>query len=66
MNIFFNGKEIDIKENLTLSDFINEKKLNVKTIVCELNLEIVKKEDYNKTFLKEGDKLEIITIMGGG
>jgi sulfur carrier protein len=35
-------------------------------IVVELNEEILPKEQYATTYLKEGDCMEIVMFMGGG
>ncbi len=32
----------------------------------ELNLKIINKEDYNSTFIKDGDSVEIVGFTGGG
>jgi sulfur carrier protein len=37
-----------------------------KMIVIEKNLEIVPKENFAQTLLKEGDSIEIISFVGGG
>jgi thiamine biosynthesis protein ThiS len=34
--------------------------------VAELNMNIVQKNDYLTTILKDGDKLEVVTFFGGG
>jgi len=34
--------------------------------VVEYNLEILKKENYEKTILKDDDSLELVQFMGGG
>jgi len=38
----------------------------VKHIVVEYNLEIIPKERYAQTILKDGDEVEIVSFMGGG
>ena len=36
------------------------------TVVVELNEEIIKRENYDTTVLKDGDVVEILHFMGGG
>ena len=39
---------------------------NPVTVVVELNEEIIKRETYDTTVLKDGDVVEILQFMGGG
>ena len=39
---------------------------NVNHIVVEYNLTIIPKEQYDRTILKDGDEVEIVSFMGGG
>lgn len=41
-------------------------KLKPESVAVELNLEIVPKKEYNIKKLNEGDKIEIISFVGGG
>lgn len=53
-------------DNLTLSALLTELRINPLGVAVELNLKIIPKTDYAKTQLKENDKLEIISFVGGG
>ena len=35
-------------------------------IAVEINGEIIKKSDYDKTVLNDGDKIEVVSFVGGG
>jgi sulfur carrier protein len=37
-----------------------------KVMAAAVNMEIVKKEDWDKKTLKEGDKIELLQFVGGG
>ncbi len=45
---------------------IKDLELYADKIVVELNLEILPKDEYDKTILKEDDKIEIVAFVGGG
>jgi sulfur carrier protein len=45
---------------------LNELNINPLRVAVQLNLEIVRRERYENTVLKAGDRLEIITFMAGG
>jgi sulfur carrier protein len=66
VKITLNGKDIDIKENSTITDMLTEMNHLSKMIVVELNLNIILKENYAKTTLNEGDSIEIVSFAGGG
>lgn len=66
MKITVNGKEIELKNSKTVADFIAERKISGKMFVIEKNLEIIQKEDYASTEIKEGDNIEIVGFVGGG
>ena len=69
MNIRVNGKEKNI-------EFLNEKALlsrtlellgyKSNTVVVEVNDLIINSKKWDNEILKEGDRLEIVSIVGGG
>jgi len=66
MNIIVNGKELTYNTKLTLAQLLKELKVEDKVMAIAINMEIVKKDDWNKTSLKEGDKVELLHFVGGG
>ncbi len=69
MKISVNGKEIEIKldqENALLSTVLNSMGYKPNTIVVELNKLIINSTKWEKVSLKDGDNLEIVSIVGGG
>jgi thiamine biosynthesis protein ThiS len=66
MNIKINGKNYDFLEQ-SLSIVYILKKLNIsKTVIIELNGEIVPKAEFDAIKLKDADSMEILYFMGGG
>jgi len=61
-----NGKNIALKETITLSDFLKSNNYNMGRIVIELNGKIVSKDKYNTVNLKDTDVMEVLTFVGGG
>ncbi|MCD7854909.1 MAG: sulfur carrier protein ThiS [Clostridiales bacterium] len=61
-----NGKKTDFKPNESLSEFLKEKGYRIEVIAVELNGEIIAKESFDTTLLKEEDVMEVVTFMGGG
>ena len=69
MKIKVNGEEkkIDLnQENALLSNALNSMGYKPNTIVVELNNIIINSLKWEKVELKDGDNLEIVSIVGGG
>ena len=69
MKIKVNGEEIKIEldqKNVLLSTALNYMGYKPNTIVVELNNLIINSIKWEKVKLKEGDNLEIVSIVGGG
>ncbi len=69
MKIKVNGEERKIEldqENLLLSTALNSMGYKPNTVVVELNNLIINSIKWEKVKLKEGDNLEIVSIVGGG
>ena len=63
--MIINGEKLEFKE-LKFVDFIKEKGLKIELIALELNGEIIPKSDFENLILKENDKAEIVSFVGGG
>ena len=69
MKIKVNGKEKNIElenDNALLSSILELLGYIPKTIVVEVNGLIINSTKWENKILKEGDKLEIVSIVGGG
>ena len=69
MKIKVNGEEKKLaidKENAFLSKALNLMGYKPNTIVVELNNLIINSLKWEKVKLKDGDNLEIVSIVGGG
>ncbi len=66
MNIIINGEEKSFEGNKTLKEIITSLKIEDKVMAAAVNMEIVKKEDWETFVPKENDKLELLQFVGGG
>jgi len=69
MKIKVNGEEKKIEldqENALLSTTLNLLGYKTNTIIVELNNLIINSNKWEKVKLKDGDHLEIVSIVGGG
>ena len=61
-----NGQVYYTNVDLTLYDIINYFNYNDSLLVLELNQSICNKNKWNTIFINDQDKIEIVTIVGGG
>ena len=61
-----NGEEREVGENVTVSKLLEEIGTPCDRVAVELNLEVLDHGRFENTMLKDGDRLEIISFVGGG
>lgn len=61
-----NGENTNWYEGMTVEDLITAVGYEKNRIAVECNGEIVPKADYTTVTLKEKDKLEVVSFVGGG
>lgn len=66
MQIILNGNSYNLQERMTLHDLVNELKCNNGSIAIALNQNVIPKTKYLDIWLKEHDKVEIVTAFQGG
>ena len=66
MRVTVNGEPRTLSEGLTLAQFVHDLGLERNPIAVELNREVVPKDRHGATTLRDGDRLEIVTLVGGG
>ena len=64
--IQLNGKKVVIKTKFSIFDLLKRYKLTNKKVAVEHNGMIIPKANYNKKYLKNNDKVEIVHFIGGG
>ena len=68
MKIRVNGEERLIQSSIriSLNETIKLLGYSSSTIVVEVNKLIINSEEWESKYIKDGDKLEIVSIVGGG
>ncbi|HAC65814.1 MAG TPA: thiamine biosynthesis protein ThiS [Cyanothece sp. UBA12306] len=61
-----NGKSANCSPQTTLPQFLEGMGLNPRLVAVEYNGEILHRQYWDHTQLTTGDRLEIVTIVGGG
>ena len=65
MRIEVNGEHREIDAG-TILDLVETLGLNPKKVAVERNLEIVPRSLHGETALSDGDRIEIVQLVGGG
>ena len=66
MYVQVNGDARQVREEMTVTGLLQDLYLNVEQVAVEINLEILDKRDFDARILKEGDRIEIMSFIGGG
>jgi sulfur carrier protein len=67
MNILLNNrKESFDKNTLSIRDIMNIKAYTYRSLIVKINGRFVKKEEYETTYVTDGDHVDIIHMISGG
>ncbi len=61
-----NGEKFNFREGMTVSDLIADMGFSEAMVAVELNLDILPRDSFSGTVLKENDCLEVVRFVGGG
>jgi sulfur carrier protein len=68
MRLYLNGEELEVPEGITLSELIKSLNIRVREVgfAVAVNEEVVPKSKYESHKLSDGDRVEIVHLVGGG
>lgn len=66
MNIHVNGADREVPEGTTIAELLSELKLPAQAVAVEVNFELVPRAQHAERRLREADRLEVVTLVGGG
>ena len=66
MEILLNGKKMEIREETTIGELLALHKLTPVRVAVERNGEIVRRADFHTIYLVPQDRIEVVTLVGGG
>lgn len=66
INLTVNGKPRSVEESIPLKDYLLSFGVKLDHVAVGYNGEVIKKEEYSKVSLSDGDVLEIVRPVGGG
>ncbi len=64
--VTINGEKKKIAPNSTIKDILHQLHIEDRVMAVAVNMQIVKKEQWESFKPKEGDKIEFLGFTGGG
>lgn len=66
MDILYNGESREIPDGWTVAQLLESLDLAKRPVAVEVNLEVVPRAKHAEHRLAAGDRLEVVTLVGGG
>lgn len=66
MQIQVNGEGRTASAGVTIADLLRELDIRPDRVAVEVNTEILDRQEFDRRGLSEGDRVEIISFIGGG
>lgn len=66
MRIHFNGQPREVDDGITVADLLAQLDLEPRYVAVEVNLELVPRDQHAEYVLHRDDRLEVVTLVGGG
>ncbi len=61
-----NGRDSDWEENLTVEKLLQNKRYTYPKIIVKINGELIHREKYSLTPIRDGDDVKVIHLLAGG
>ena len=66
MKVTVNSQEVEVPGEASVADLVMQLGLSGRPVAVERNRELVPRSQHAAAHLAEGDRLEIVTAVGGG
>ncbi len=66
MRIRINGEDRDLPDAASVAELVAAFQLTPERVAIEVNERLVRRAVYAETRLQPGDRIEIVTLVGGG
>jgi thiamine biosynthesis protein ThiS len=66
VNIIVNGEARQASGPITVADLLRDLNLPTRGVAVEVNLQIVPRTQHTVHQLSDGDRLEVVSLVGGG
>jgi sulfur carrier protein len=66
MKIQLNGRPYEVLQGTTVLALVRELNLTTDRVAVERNRVIVRREEFGRKAIEEGDRIEVVHFVGGG
>lgn len=66
MDIYVNDEQREIAAGTTVAELLEQMQMQPRYVAVERNLELIPRAVHAECILQDGDRLEIVTLVGGG
>jgi thiamine biosynthesis protein ThiS len=66
VNILVNGTKHEVSEGTTVAQLLRQLDMTAQHVAVEVNLRLVPRARHAEHQLSEADRLEVVTLVGGG
>lgn len=66
IQITVNGEDVAIECEMSVEQLLDTVDVPPNYLAVELNADVVPRENYAQTLVREGDAVEVVTLVGGG
>ena len=61
-----NGKQVELEAPTALLAYLKQLGVDPRAVAVELNGEIIERARFDQVMLRQGDRLEVVRMVGGG
>ena len=66
IRITVNGRLVELDESMTVEHMLDRVDVPPNYLAVEVNAEVVPREEYTTHIIRDGDQVELVTLVGGG
>ncbi len=66
MDLFVNGEKKRLNDPQSVSDLVTQLGLGGRAVAVEVNKQLIPRKQHATATLRDGDTVEIVTLVGGG
>ena len=66
MRVTINGEREALGREMSVADLLADRRIESRRVAVEINEDLVPRKTYTDTLVRDGDRIEIVTFVGGG
>ena len=66
IQITVNGKDVELDQAMSINAYLDHIGLRGRRVAVALNSEVLHEDEYEKTVISDGDRVEVVRPIGGG